>query len=181
MTCRYETLLVLLLLLGSCKREERSFRTDPPIADALNEVAVMPGGIAGRPPEVDRAQGHIFRGNAYQLSQGKRLFDWFNCSGCHGTMGGGASGPALSDAWWRYGPDDVSIFVSIRDGRPQGMPPFRDKLTIEQIWQLAYYIQTLGISSPETAAPSRNDHMQARPAENRGPATFPPRPPLEGP
>jgi cytochrome c oxidase cbb3-type subunit 3 len=78
----------------------------------------------------------------------------------------------LTDAWWRYGPDDVSIFVSIKDGRPQGMPAFAAKLTPEQIWQLTYYVRTLGTSSPETAAPNRNDDIHARPAENRGPATF---------
>jgi cytochrome c oxidase cbb3-type subunit III len=181
MARRWLLFCVLLLMLGACKREERDFRTDPPIAHALDDVAAMPGGIAGQPPQVDRARGHGFLNNAYQLSEGKRLFDWFNCSGCHASMGGGASGPALSDAWWRYGPDEVSIFLSIRDGRPQGMPAFRDKLTTEQIWQLAYYVRTVGTASPKTAAPSRNDDMNARPAENRGPATFPPRNGLAAP
>ncbi len=163
--------IALLPLLAACKREERSFRTDPPIAQALDDVAVMPGGIGGTPPEIDRVQGHPFEGNAYQLSQGKQLFDWFNCDGCH-AKGGGASGPALTDAWWRYGPDAVSVFISIRDGRPHGMPAFRDKLTTEQIWQLTYYVRTLGTTQPRTSAPNRNDEMHARPAENRGPATF---------
>jgi cytochrome c oxidase cbb3-type subunit 3 len=171
--------IALLLLLTACKREEREFRSDPPVAAALDEVAVMPGGISGAPPAVDRAQGHPFAANAYQLSEGKRLYDWFNCSGCH-AKGGGASGPAFTDAWWRYGPDSVSVFVSIRDGRPRGMPAFRNKLTSEQTWQLAYYVRTLGALSPSTAAPSRNDDTHARPAENRGPATFAPSHPREG-
>jgi cytochrome c oxidase cbb3-type subunit III len=160
-----------VLLLAACKREERHFRTDPPIAQALGKVVVMPGGISGAPPGIDRVEGHPFAGNAYQLSQGKQLFDQFNCTGCH-AQGGGASGPALTDAWWRYGPDPVSIFVSIRDGRPHGMPAFRNRLTNEQIWQITHYVRTLGTTMPETAAPSRNDTMHARPAENRGPATF---------
>lgn len=160
-----------LLALSACKRETRDYRTDPPVSDALNDAKVMPGGIAGQAPAVDRAQGYAFRGNAYQLSQGKQLFAWFNCDGCH-AKGGGSSGPALTDAWWRYGPDEVSVFISIRDGRPQGMPAFAAKLTPEQIWQLAYYVRALGTSSPETAAPNRNDEIHARPAENRGPATF---------
>jgi cytochrome c oxidase cbb3-type subunit 3 len=167
----FRAIASLLLLLAACKREERSFRTDPPVVQALDQVAVMPGGIGGAPPDIDRAQGHAFADNAYQLSEGKQLYDWFNCSGCH-AKGGGASGPALSDAFWRYGPDDVSIFVSIRDGRPHGMPAFREKLTTEQIWQLTHYVRTLGTTSATTAAPNRNDEMQARPAENRGPATF---------
>lgn len=160
--------LLVALSLCACKREQRSLRTDPPVAAALAQVAVMPGGINGTPPEVDRALGHPSQTNAYELSQGKRLYTWFNCEGCHAD-GGGAFGPALMDGWWRYGPDPVSIFVSIREGRPRGMPAFANRLTTEQIWQLTGYIQSLGALSAQTAAPNRNDDMQTRPAENRAP------------
>jgi cytochrome c oxidase cbb3-type subunit III len=161
--------IVIVLPFCACKREERSLRTDPPVAAALEKVVVMPGGIDGTPPKVDRALGHPSETNAYQLSQGKRLYVWFNCTGCHAN-GGGAFGPALMDGWWRYGPDPVSIFVSIRDGRPNGMPAFANRLTTDQIWQLTGYIQTIGAMSAQTAAPNRNDDMQTRPAENRAPA-----------
>jgi cytochrome c oxidase cbb3-type subunit 3 len=50
------------------------------------------------------------------------------------------------------------------------MPAFRDRLTTEQIWQLAGYVQTIGAYSAKTAAPARDDAMQSRPAENRAPA-----------
>lgn len=160
--------LLVALSLCACKREQRSLRTDPPVAAALAQVAVMPGGINGTPPEVDRALGHPSQTNAYELSQGKRLYTWFNCEGCHAD-GGGAFGPALMDGWWRYGPDPVSIFVSIREGRPRGMPAFANRLTTEQIWQLTGYIQSLGALSAQIAAPNRNDDMQTRPAENRAP------------
>jgi cytochrome c oxidase cbb3-type subunit III len=162
--------LPLALILTGCEREKRDLRLDPPSLEALDEVATMPNGIAGAPPDVYVAQNRTYEVNAYQLSQGKRLYEWFNCTGCHANGGGGA-GPALLDGWWRYGPDPVSVFVSIRDGRPHGMPSYRDKLTVEQIWQLAAYVQTIGMASGETAAPSRNDEMQSRPAENRGPAS----------
>jgi cytochrome c oxidase cbb3-type subunit 3 len=161
--------MVLLALLAACKREERGLRLEPPSSEALDQVALMPNSIGGAPPEIDVAMDKPYENNAYQLSQGKRLYDWFNCKGCHAD-GGGASGPALMDGWWRYGPDMVSIFVSIRDGRPHGMPAFRDKLTTEQIWQLAGYVQTIGMVAAKTAAPSRNDEMQSRPAESRAPA-----------
>jgi cytochrome c oxidase cbb3-type subunit 3 len=84
------------------------------------------------------------------------------------------------DAWWRYGPAPVSIFVSIRDGRLHGMPAFRDKLTTEQMWQLTYYLRALGSTKPRTSFPSRDDAMHARPAENRGPATFDASRPVQG-
>lgn len=64
----------------------------------------------------------------------------------------------------------VSIVASIRDGRPHGMPAFRDKMTIEQIWQLAGYIRSVGQYASMTAAPSRGDTKHIRPAENRNPA-----------
>jgi cytochrome c oxidase cbb3-type subunit 3 len=161
--------LAALLLLTGCKREQRQTRLDPPMAESLDSVLVMPYGIGGRPPGVYAAMGEPYRSNAYQLSQGKRLYEWFNCQGCHAD-GGGASGPALMNGWWRYGSDPVSVFLSIRDGRPNGMPSFRDKLTTEQIWQLTGYIQNLGAAAASGAAPSRNDAMQTRPAENRAPA-----------
>jgi cytochrome c oxidase cbb3-type subunit 3 len=133
----------------------------------------MPNGIGGAPPPVYDSLGKPYAGNAYQLSQGKRLYEQFNCRGCHGD-GGGATGPALMDGWWSYGPEIESIFHSIRDGRPNGMPAFRERLTTEQLWQLAGYVQKIGAYTSKPEAPSRNDEMQSRPAESRAPAANPP-------
>ena len=52
------------------------------------------------------------------------------------------------------------------------MPEFGTKLSTEQIWQLTGYVQVLGAYSPPTGAPSRDDGVQTRPAENRGPAAI---------
>jgi len=171
--------LVLLaaLSLVACKREVRDLRTDPPVASSLDQVQPLANRIGGAAPRTYFAQGQPYETNSYQLNQGKRLFEWFNCQGCH-AQGGGMSGPALTNGWWQYGPDLVSIYLSIRDGRPHGMPAFGKRMTPDQIWQLTGYVRTLGSYRPRTAAPSRNDEMQARPAENRGPAaadiTIPP-------
>jgi cytochrome c oxidase cbb3-type subunit 3 len=163
--------------LSACKREERQWRTDPPVAAKLDEVEPMANRINGATPTVLAALGEPYDGNAYQLSQGKRLYGAFNCQGCHADGGGGGSAPALMDGWWRYGPDRVSIFLSIRDGRPHGMPAFGRRMTTDQIWQLTGYIRTLGAYYGKSAAPSRNDAMQSHPAENRAPAAIPPRRP----
>lgn len=162
-------LMLAVAALAACKREIRSLRTDPAAADAMGQVAPMPNRINGAPPRVLAALDDAYEANAYQLSQGKRLYTWFNCKGCHAD-GGGAAGPALLDGWWQYGPDKVSVFLSIRDGRPHGMPAFGRYLTAEQIWQLTGYVRTIGAYSGKTAAPSRNDEMQSRPAESRAPA-----------
>jgi cytochrome c oxidase cbb3-type subunit 3 len=170
-------LIIIAVVLASCRREERSLRTPPPLVAALDEVKLMPNGIGGAPPSVLGALGHPYDSNAYQLNQGKRLYSWFNCSGCHAD-GGGASGPALIDGWWRYGPDLASIFATIRNGQPNGMPAFGDKLTTEQIWQLTGYVRSMGAYSASTAAPARNDDLQTRPAENRAPAAAASAPPV---
>jgi len=164
--------LLALLALAACKREIRDLRTDPPVQAALEGIRLMPNGIGGAPPPVISAQGDPYETNAWQLNQGKQLYTWFNCKGCHAD-GGGLSGPALTDGWWRYGSDPVTIFSVLHDGRPNGMPAFRDKLTPDQIWQLAGYVRTLGSYSGKTAAPSRNDEIQSRPAESRAPAATP--------
>ena len=164
-------LFAAMFFLASCEREQRELRLDPPIAEALAHVAVMPDGIGGAPPQVYSVLDKPFVSNAYELSQGKRLYHWFGCAECHAD-GQGGIGPPFLDGWWQYGPDVVSIFVSISEGRPGGMPSFKTKLTTEQIWQLAGYIHILGAYSARTAAPSRDDARQTRPAENRAPAAI---------
>ena len=121
-------LLGIAVGLTGCQREERSLRLDPPVADALDKIALMPNKISGAPPQVYFALGSPYEANAYNLSQGKRLYAWFGCRACHGDGEGGV-GPAFLDGWWDYGPETVSIFASIRDGRPHGMP---SAMTIEQ-------------------------------------------------
>lgn len=159
-------------LLSGCEREKREMRLDPPQAAALAELRLMPNGISGAPPELLFALDNPYEGNAYQLSQGKRLYSWFGCASCHGADGGGGVGPALLDGWWLYGPEMLSIAASIANGRPHGMPAFRDKMTAEQIWQLAGYVRTIGAYSAKVAAPGRNDDKLTRPAENRAPAAI---------
>ncbi len=166
-----------LFTLAACQRETREVRLDPPLSAAMNQGAAMPSGIGGSPPDVLSPLGKPYLTNAYQLSQGKRLYDAVNCRGCHAD-GGGASGPAFLDGPWTYGPGAVSIFLSIRDGRPAGMPPFGERMTTEQMWQLAGYVQTIGAYTSQPAWNGRNDAMQSRPAENRAPAA---RPPLKQP
>jgi cytochrome c oxidase cbb3-type subunit III len=151
-------------------REPRHYRASPPLLAALDKVRLMPNGISGAPPEVYFALGKPYETTAFDLSQGKRLYSWFGCSGCHGE-GTGGKGPSFIDGWWLYGPSMVSIVASIRDGRPHGMPAFRNRMTSDEIWQLAGYIKSLGAYKASVNAPSRNDAKINRPAENRAPAS----------
>jgi cytochrome c oxidase cbb3-type subunit 3 len=164
--------LLLLTATGAFlgwEGQPRQLRLDPPLLVDLDRLRLMPNGIGGSPPETYFALGKPYETDSYNLSQGKRLYSWFGCPACHGD-GRGGSGPSFLDGWWLYGPEMVSIVSSIRDGRPHGMPAFRDRMTIEQIWQLAGYIQTVGAYSAKVTATGRNDDRQTRPAENRAPA-----------
>jgi cytochrome c oxidase cbb3-type subunit III len=170
---RWRLVLALGLGLAACQREERSFRPQPVASETDEQVALAPFSAGGGPPAVSASRkGREFQGNAYHLSQGKQLYRWFNCAGCHGN-GGGGSGPALMNDLWRYGGSIENIVHTIREGRPNGMPSFRGKIPDDQIWQIAGYVRSMSGNVPKDAAPSRDDHMHPRPAENRTP-TFPP-------
>lgn len=77
------------------------------------------------------------------IGEGRRLFNWYNCSGCHGDHAGGGMGPSLRDSVWIYGGTDARIFRSIAEGRTKGMPSWGGKLPADQIWKLVAYIKSL--------------------------------------
>lgn len=87
-----------------------------------------------------------FAGDRAAIGEGRRLFNWYNCSGCHGDHAGGGMGPSLRDSTWRYGGTDTRIFRSIAEGRTKGMPAWGNKLPAEQIWKIVAYIKTLRTS-----------------------------------
>lgn len=79
------------------------------------------------------------------IGEGRRLFNWYNCAGCHGDHAGGGMGPSLRDSTWLYGNADAQIYASIYEGRTKGMPSWR-QLPKDQIWKLVAYIKTLRTS-----------------------------------
>ncbi len=115
--------------------------------------------------EPSSTKGDQYEQNAYLLAEGKRLYSWYNCAGCH-FNGGGGIGPPLMDDKWVYGDKIENIVATIREGRPNGMPSFRGKVPDEQIWQIAGYVRSLCGNVPNAAAPSRDDDIQSKPAEN---------------
>jgi len=151
-----------LLVLAACEREKRQFESWPPSASAstaVREVQLQPGPAT---PEVD-VRGP-YANNAYGVSEGKRLYNQMNCSGCH-FQGGGGIGPPLMDAEWIYGSAPENIFETIVEGRPNGMPSFRGKLGTDQVWQLVAYVRSMSGLLPKDVASGRNDDMQVRSQE----------------
>jgi cytochrome c oxidase cbb3-type subunit 3 len=159
---RHGALVVVLasvLAMTACHRENRYF-TAPPNADVPPAQQSMSGLVAGQESvQFRKQQGREYEGNAYHMSEGKRLFQWFNCTGCHAN-GGGGSGPALIDDRWIYGGEIDEIYLTILQGRPNGMPAFGGKIPSQQIWQLAAYVRSMGGHGPKSARPARDDHMQ---------------------
>jgi cytochrome c oxidase cbb3-type subunit III len=111
------------------------------------------------------AQPKDYAENALALSEGKRLYTYFNCVGCH-AHGGGGMGPPLMDDKWIYGHEPQQVFATIIQGRPNGMPSFGGKIPDYQVWQLAQYVRSMSGLVRIDAAPGREDHMKNKPPEN---------------
>ncbi|HJR09215.1 MAG TPA: cytochrome c [Pyrinomonadaceae bacterium] len=151
----------ILSLAAACKREERGLRVDPPSASRINSKTLS----ELRPGEAQTVPAkNEFEENAFAMSEGKRLYVWFNCVGCH-AHGGGGMGPPLKDAKWLYGSEPDQIFATIVEGRPNGMPSFRGKIPDYQVWQLVAYVRSMSGQVSKDAAPGRDDDMNARKPE----------------
>ena len=166
MPSRYPELVILACaafgLIG-CERELR--HTEGP-----SNLSML---SASQPPE-DYAR--TYEHNAEAISEGRRLFAWFNCNGCH-SEGGGAIGPALMDEQWIYGGEPENIYATIVEGRPNGMPSFRSRIPEQQLWQLVAYVRSLSGKVPKDVVAVRQDHMQVEGAQRSRPDAAPAWPP----
>jgi len=164
MSSRFHAKLALMavaaLAIAACDREERHSRAKPigeTVPAGQSPDTIWPG--AGTPPALD-ARAKLYDNNAPAISQGQQLYSQMNCVGCH-SHGGGGMGPPLMDDEWRYGGRIDQIASSIAEGRPNGMPAWRSKLTDDQIWQLAAYVRSLSGQPSKDAVSSRAESMSA--------------------
>jgi cytochrome c oxidase cbb3-type subunit III len=161
--------LAALILLAGCKREERRFREPTPSSTASNAVT-MSGLHPANPTQgtvpPDWPVNNAYEESAYAVSQGQKLFDQYNCSGCH-AHGGGGIGPPLIDQTWVYGSQPQNVFQTIVEGRPNGMPSFRGKIPDQQVWELVSFVRAMSGQVRTDVAPGRSDHMYGpKPPEN---------------
>jgi len=164
-------LLASALVLAGCKREERELRPSPPASEVVNETQVS-GLNPGANPLPTPATPAMYEESAYAVSEGKRLFNQYNCSGCHAN-GGGGIGPPLMDNYWVYGSQPQNIFTTIVEGRPNGMPSFRNRIPQYQVWEIAAYVRSMSGLLPKDVAPSRSDQLYVRPPEQSMPKQTP--------
>lgn len=175
MYSRYRELFAVLLAVATmagCEREQRRFSepagdnvtlTTPATDLKAGGQAAPPGAQAG--PDAGRSP---YDENAFAISEGQRLFEWFNCTGCH-AHGGGAIGPALMDGVWIYGGEPDQIYATIVQGRPNGMPSFGARIPRQQVWQLVAYVRSLSGELRKDVEPGRRDAMHTRPAPAQTP------------
>ena len=150
--CRARLVAVaaVAIALAGCDREERVSRAKP-----IGEIVPA----STRPLAAIAA---AYEGNANAISQGQSLYGSMNCAGCH-SHGGGGMGPALIDDEWRYGGRIDQIAVTINEGRPNGMPAFRGRLSEDQVWQLAAYVRSMSGQVGKDLVSGRAEETANRP------------------
>ena len=94
------------------------------------------------------------------LAQGKQVYEKLGCAACHGAEGraNGTSAPSLVDGWglptrpanltegWNYrgGASPAAIVARVFAGIDGSvMPSYAEAATPEDVWQLAYYVESL--------------------------------------
>ena len=127
--------------LAACRSEARPTDSGPFPPATAGATVVTSDLLAGEPRPVP-VTVNPYQANEHVLAEGKRLYGWFNCAGCHGPEGGGGIGPPFLDGDWIYGGTPGNIYQSIVQGRPNGMPSFAP-LSDDQVWQLVAYLQSL--------------------------------------
>lgn len=129
--------------LCACEQRGKTAVAQAPRASSVVQgtavSGLFPGG--GAPPP-DDPEAQKYAADPHAIAEGKRLFGWYNCAGCH-FHGAGGIGPALMDNQWIYGGRMEQIYASIYQGRPNGMPSWGAKLSTTEIWELAAYVHDL--------------------------------------
>ena len=153
--------LAVCLVAMACETEKRRFAdtvASVPADNGVRQSPLKPGeAVADTMPSLP------YEETAYAISEGQRLFAWYNCAGCHSTNGGGGMGPPLIDGKWIYGSSPENIYATIVEGRPNGMPSWRGRIPRSQIWQIVAYVRTMSGLTPQIARGARTDHMMALP------------------
>jgi cytochrome c oxidase cbb3-type subunit 3 len=101
-------------------------------------VNLLPGGVTSQPETATPPVG-----DPEAVQRGMDYYIQMNCVGCHAPNGAGGMGPALSNAKFIYGSEPANIYLSILQGRPNGMPAWGEMLPDQMIWDLVAYIESI--------------------------------------
>jgi cytochrome c oxidase cbb3-type subunit III len=110
-------------------------------------------------------------GDPAAVQRGWKYFLGFNCVGCHADNGGGGMGPALSNRKWIYGSEPADIYLTIVQGRPNGMPAWGPMLPDNVVWDLVAYVLSIS-QSPESGFGMTTSLQPPSPDVEQTPAEF---------
>ena len=105
---------------------------------AVPATGILPGAVP--PPVIIK---NPFEGDPGAIERGMKHFVNFNCVGCHAPNGAGGMGPSLSNNKWIHGDKPANIYLSIYQGRANGMPAWGSTLPSNVIWELVSYIESI--------------------------------------
>jgi cytochrome c oxidase cbb3-type subunit 3 len=108
------------MALCACEREERNYRPTPAAAARAQTITLSALQAGGRSEPI--VVPNEYEESAYAVSEGRRLYRWYNCNGCHAN-GGGGMGPPLMDDQWIYGSAPANVVAAILGGGRTGCPP----------------------------------------------------------
>jgi cytochrome c oxidase cbb3-type subunit 3 len=76
------------------------------------------------------------------IAAGKKEFA-ARCASCHGAEGKGGIGPDLTRKQFKYGRSAPEVSLSVAEGRPGGMPAFKNELSKDQLAGLVQFVLSL--------------------------------------
>ena len=164
MSSRYRISLAAaaaLLALAACQNKQTA---QPPVQEQSTKGAVIDtalvSGVGHSVVTIDPRAAPYYD-NANAVADGKRLYNQYNCVGCH-SNGGGGMAPSLMDDQWIYGGRLEQIHQTLVEGRPNGMPAWGGKIPDDQLWEISAYVRSLSL--PQTIAASRDNTPGQNPA-----------------
>ena len=160
--CSIFAVSTLLAVVSGCRSTPDPIAPTAVAEGGTSAASIPVGPIPGNPQLVHYLINPL-AGDPVALQDGRRLFNWYNCSGCHGGHAGGGMGPSLRDEVWIYGNRDDQIFDSIAQGRSEGMPAWGSKIPKEQIWELVAYIKSMRTSQEPDPPVEPADEMVENP------------------
>ena len=157
---RIECALLTMALLVSCsKPAPPQQQVEAAAGQSVIDSQLNPGLM--QPISTVDPRAAAYYNNAAAVMAGQRLFQQYNCSGCH-SNGGGGMGPDLMDDQWIYGSRLEQIHQTLAQGRPNGMPAWGNKVPDQQLWQLAAYVRSMSL--PATINAETGDTPSQLPA-----------------
>jgi cytochrome c oxidase cbb3-type subunit III len=156
--------LAVFVVLAGCNSAPAS------IASAGASATSTPVGPVPGSADATKYNENPLATDPVALQDGRRLFDWYNCSGCHGGHAGGGMGPSLRDEVWIYGSRADQVFDSIAQGRANGMPAWGSKIPQIQLWELVAYIKSMRTTQEPDPPIEPADEMVPDPEDTTNPA-----------